>query len=506
MEGTTMLAEGTAAEYMGTLQKTWLRPSSYRAISDETKRQKLLSTFPDGVYVAFAGNAFCCAMNQSLDDHIQILHAMPGDGQNRLSIGRPLVDFQETFNDMMNITTETYERTLPATWVDNEAVDIDAINQQKSQPGNYHPIERQNPDVPISESFFEETPATPPTGIEEFMQYLSGPGAQFVTGQPPAMFGGEMEDQKTARGYAMARDQAQGLMGQLWMPFCVTYAQVMLQAINVAAHCRTEPVNTSISVEGKRKQREDISVDIDKMTGDLLCYPETDENFPESYTQRSNKLLGLMQQASSNPVLAGILQQPDNQAYAKDAIGLEDLVIPGVESRDKQIHEIAELLASVPQPNPAFTQAKAMAAQAAQSGQPMPPPVPPVITSVPIDVDFDDHNIEYQECVSWINSAKGQEAKVSNPEGYQNVRLHALAHKAQIDAAQQKAQQQQLMMMQAKNAPSPEKPSESLSFKDLPPAGKIQLASQAGITLGPQDVAPPLPLPPQTGQLPAQGV
>lgn len=48
---------------------------------------------------------------------------------------------------------------------------------------------------------------------------------------------------------------------------------------------------------------------------------------------------------------------------------------------------------------------------------------------------------------------------------------------------------QQVMQMMAQNAKGEDKPpSESISFKDLPPEGKVQMAKQAGIDINPQQV------------------
>jgi hypothetical protein len=65
------------------------------------------------------------------------------------------------------------------------------------------------------------------------------------------------------------------------------------------------------------------------------------------------------------------------------------------------------------------------------------------------------------------------QAQKMTPMGYQNVLAHADAHAAALKAQQ---------------TPQQEKPSESIAFGDLPPAGKVQLAAQAGIQLSAQDI------------------
>ena len=63
-------------------------------------------------------------------------------------------------------------------------------------------------------------------------QDLIGPVAQFLTGLFPAVFGGNMEDVKTASGYALARDQAMGRLGLVWRRTKQFYADVMLLGVD----------------------------------------------------------------------------------------------------------------------------------------------------------------------------------------------------------------------------------------------------------------------------------
>jgi hypothetical protein len=65
-------------------------------------------------------------------------------------------------------------------------------------------------------------------------------------------------------------------------------------------------------------------------------------------------------------------------------------------------------------------------------------------------------------------------------------------------------QQQKKAAMQPPPPPPPEEPSQSINFKDLPPAGQVQMAAKAGINLGqPQQMAPgQAPLPQHPGMTP----
>ena len=92
-------------------------------------RQELLALFPDGCYMAFAGDVYCEARNESMDDHWRVLHALPGDGQNRPSVGDSLVQVQERYNALSNIQAETYEYGIPPIYADPQVLDFDAIGE-----------------------------------------------------------------------------------------------------------------------------------------------------------------------------------------------------------------------------------------------------------------------------------------------------------------------------------------------------------------------------------------
>lgn len=492
---------GSGSAYLATYSRTWLRSWTFEELPDGEDKDALKAAFPDGCYVGFAGETYCESRNESMDDHLALCHALPGDGMHRPSVGKSMMSAQEAFNDMMNLAQETFEYGVPSTWVDQDAIDIDAIQEQESKPKMYLPFERQE-NASAESHFFQEAAAEPSPAMMSFMQDVQGPLCQFLTGQQPGLFGGEMEDQKTASGYAMAKNQAMGVMGLNWMPYVQFWSTVIGQAVECAAAVRTGVISSLVPGSQKGKT-ETVSVDYDALReGKAKWTPETDENFPDSYSEKVNKFNTFVQQYGSSPAGQAILQEPNNQAFAKNLLGLEELVIPGADARDKQLTEISELLAATPIPDiQGFQQAMQqwqMAIQQAQAAGQQPPPQPLQqqfqTSSISVDAEFDMHAVEFAEVQTFVNSPDGQKAKAQNPMGFSNVRLHGLEHKKAMGAQQQ---------------PPQEKPSETIAFKDLPPEGQIQMAAQAGLQLVPQDIAmkaqmdaaakAPAPKPPQIG-------
>jgi hypothetical protein len=275
---------------------------------------------------------------------------------------------------------------------------------------------------------------------------LIGPVAQFLTGLFPAVFGGNMEDVKTASGYALARDQALGRLGLVWRRMKQFYADVLLLSVDVFR--KNRPHDAEIPLLGPDGVFDSHVIRIADLKGNICVHPEADETFPRLKSQQR----GVLQQMFSinDPMIQRALTEPANLGYIKNVLGLTELVVPGEESRNKQLREIQQLLASVPivislpeandvsrDPRPVTGEEQTaphheeahgtrITAHGAHSL---------VLPSVPVDQLLDDHAVEFEECKRWANSDAGQAARMTNPAGFANVRAHAEAHLRAMAAA-----------------------------------------------------------------------
>ena len=84
--------------------------------------------------MAFAGDTYCESRNESMDDCWRVMHALPGDGQNRPSVGESLIDVQERYNALSNIQAETYEYGIPPIYADPQVLDFDALAIRPPNP------------------------------------------------------------------------------------------------------------------------------------------------------------------------------------------------------------------------------------------------------------------------------------------------------------------------------------------------------------------------------------
>ncbi|HUI39023.1 MAG TPA: hypothetical protein VLY22_00210, partial [Candidatus Nitrosotalea sp.] len=423
-QGLPTVHPGDALMNLITFDRTWLRPWALYSVEDEGVRRDLLALFPDGCYVGFAGDVYCEARNEGMDDHGRVLHAMPGDGQSRPSVGDSLVQVQERYNALSNIQAETYEYGIPPIYADPQVLDFDAIGNQVAEPAAHFPA-RARPGQPLAAGFFQPAPAQVPPDMIRHQQDLIGPVAQFLTGLFPAVFGGNMEDVKTASGYAMARDQAMGRLGLVWRRLKQFYGEVMLLAVDCFRKNRPEDVD--VPLLGPDGMLDAKMIRVADLKGNIAVHPEADETFPRLRSQQRavlQQLFGL-----KDPMIQEALAEPANLGYIKSVLGLSDLVIPGEDSRNKQLREIQALLSAAPivvevKGEPAGQgndQRSAIGDQESAHGT-------VVLPSLPVDVLLDDHAVEFEECRRWANSEAGQSAKMTNPAGFANVRAHAEAH------------------------------------------------------------------------------
>jgi hypothetical protein len=244
---------GDALSILPTFSRTWMRKWAFKRLENDELVAELEELFPDGCYAAFAGLEYCESRNESMDDHWRVLHALPGDGQSRPAVGGSLISPQERYNILSNLQTETYEYGIPPIYADPQVLDFDALANQVAEPAAHFPA-RARPGMTLGDGFFQPNPAAEPTTLAATMQEISGPVMQFLSGMFPAVFGGEMNDNKTAAGYAMARDQAMGRLGLVWRGIKDFYSDGIKLGLEIFKENRPEDVEVVSPVRTTKKK------------------------------------------------------------------------------------------------------------------------------------------------------------------------------------------------------------------------------------------------------------
>lgn len=445
-------AGGDAYAHLVTTQRTWFRSPDafYMDCVEESKRESLISLFPHGCYVEFDNGVYTGSRDASMDDEWAVENVMEGDGAFRNAKGTCLISVQERGNDIINITQDVYEKTIPATWYDQEIFDIDAMKSQRAVPGakyGYDGKKLTQAGDAIGNHVWSEPAAVVSADMLQYLKELMTDIPQFLTGIAAILFGSDTGGDKSGKALSVQQNMA---MGRVGLPFRVIkrlYAKAMEQAVRCAARHSTSDLKAGIPDENG--EIESITARIEGLSGNVRCVPDTDENQPLTWSAKQGRYMQLMTEAGTDPTMKATLALPKNQELGKKLIGLPELEVEGADSYNKQMREINYLLKTpfipakpVTVPNPQDPLQQIPVPNPANPAQPLMTPEQPSIKPQ----QFDNNQMEFQACVDWLNSPKGIKAFTKNPKGYHNVELHAAAHQQIIQ--QQQAQAQQAAMAQ----------------------------------------------------------
>lgn len=491
------------------VKHTYIRRSMFfdKDISELT-RKELLEKFPDGCVLVKAGAEFAFARNEGMDDHLAIGHPFPGKGQNRRSLGESLLPIQDYINELIGLALDFAKRTISRKWMDSEVFNVEALKKQTNIPGGISPFNRV-PGVPVDQLIFIEPTPTPQPWLITFVQWVITNLTEQIAGALPSLFGAQISGQVGSEGVATQRDQAMQRQGCPWNSLQAMFAQAAGQAARLTAKCTSKDIEDVIPGKGR------ISIKVNNLKGKVLCFPESNPEFPESWSQREQRVMSIVDAAAANPTseFSKIIFDPKNLKVIQSAIRMRDFTIKGASSVAKQQAEFEILLRSGPNPNPqkiaaqkAITDAQTgiqqIMAQSLATGQEPPPEVqqqaqqapqmiamlqqqiqgmPDEISTVPVRGDgSEDDAVEKSVCFDWLNSADGRKFEYGTPEqktAFQNVYLHWKEH----DAADKK--------LQAAAAPPPPPPKVSFSVPTdkMPPAEQAKIVSAGGIQADPGD-------------------
>lgn len=477
---------------------TWYRPSQYRQIKDQPTMKLFRSMFPMGLRVTHVGTEFAFMRNESMNDHVKILHSRKGHGQNRRAIGTNYLPLQKILNINLSLLHKYFVGCIPRRFFKEGVVNGEAINAQQSDPSHMTGLELEPGDTIQTVTGIENVPQ-PTTGLAEFVQWLSTEAPILMDGATDAMFG--TEDTDTFGAAKLNRDQALQIFSTPWKEICWAAAGAATQAAMSAAKNRVTAVRSRVPGADR------ITVEIQKSKGRALGYPES-VDIPETLAEQEERIVGLFSlPAPANPLAASIVADPRNLTTLKDIARFAGLVMPGVDAVEKQQGEFEVLLKSGPQPNPAYMQlqqaiqginkelqkglAEFKMTQDPNTGQQLEQvqqqlqqltqqlqQTPPVVTSVAVAQDgSENHAIESAITLAMMNGDEGRKLKNGDDmqrQVYANLELHWQAHE------QMKQKLQPI-------PPIPVKMSATVALDKLPPEVQAQALQAAGLNAKPED-------------------
>src|SRR6266850_1855923 len=494
------------------VKHTYIRRAMFfdDCVKTQEIREELLEKFPDGALLVKAGPDFAFARNEGMDDHCSIGHPFPGKGQNRRALGDSLLPIQDYANELISLALDFAKRTIAKKWMDSETFNVEALKNQTNVPGSIGPFSRV-PGVGIDQLIFIEPTPTPQPWLITFIQWVVTSLAEQISGALPSLFGAQISGQVGSEGVATQRDQAMQRQGCPWNSVQAMFASAARQAAMLMARCTAKDINDVVPGKGK------ISINVNSLKGNVLCFAEQNPEFPESWSQKETRIMSVVDKALASPgsEFSKLVLDPKNLKAIRSAVRLNDFTIKGSASVEKQEAEFEILLRSGPRDNPAkmkiqaaIEQAKAGAlqhiAESQQSGQEPPPDVqqqvqqapqmisfleqqaqqmPDQLSTVPVRGDgSEDDDVEAGLCFDWMNSADGRKYENGDPGqklAFANVHLHWKEHS---DSAKKQA-------TTAAPPPPPPKVSFSVAADKEPPNVQAAIVAAGGIKSSPAEFA-----------------
>lgn len=397
-----------------TYKRAWLRPWMFMSEKDRPIRDELMKRYPSGVMVAFAGDVFLEARDEKLDDHWECADAMPGVGAYKEAIGGSTISLQKRINDVMNVEAEHVDfAAAPPVLTDTRFLNMSSLRNKRMRPGSYHPVTTLSG---AGQRNLQDMLWQPKISIDSNI-YAHGKElielVQLTSGAFPAIFGGAMQNVKTASGYAMARNQALGRLEMFWRSVKAFHARMMLKSVEIFRKNRTDDVERVIV--GKSNDFSSKYIHLSNLQGHITARAQVDEDFPTSWQEVRQNITELMGIAPT--WLGPLLAHPDNAPFVKRFLANSDLTIPVETQREKSYREIDRLLEGVP--TESMDQMTGL---------------PKLLPSVMPEIDVDDHMVHIENIRQWAASDSGITAKRENPMGYANILAHLVAHKDMIKA------------------------------------------------------------------------
>lgn len=419
---------------------TFFRPSQYNAIKDKDMREIFRAEFPDGLLVIHAGAELAMVQNRGMNRHVSIAHAREGSGQNRRAIGSNYLPLQKILNAEIGLLDRQMRSWVARRFHDSEAINSEAINGQMGDPAKSTPLVLKPGQTIQGVTGIENVP-TANTAMMEFIQWLIEGAPEAMDGMSPSMWGDTTNegDQGVYQTAKLKRDAARGVYSLPWSSICIALAKAAEQAAECAAENRITDIASNIPGQGK------LQVEISKMQGNALCYPESTD-IPQTISEQEEQMAQLLANSANVAFYQALVNDPRNLTVFANFPSLSGLEIPGLDSVEQQQGEFELLMQSGPVPNPQFVQIQEHIAAGAQSPESQTPEgqqmmqqlqqqlqqMAPQVSTVPVAQDgSENHMIHAAVTLGMLTSPEGRKLKNGNEQQqqiWQNLKLHWQEH------------------------------------------------------------------------------
>jgi len=391
-------------------ERAWLRPWQLEEVGDPGVKAKLKEKFGEGALLVFMGDVLCEAFDESMDDHWTFRFTFPGHGSGVVSAGSATWELQQTANELLNLRVEGARQGIPAMIVNNDILGAEEYAAGRIQPGLIYQAKTPADGGSLRDAVVPTPTANLPSEVGNLEKELGGERAQQRSGIVPALWGGNAGGAgRTLGGYRLMRDQGLMRHGIPWKELEALSNESDLQAVEIYARDGYDDVEVGTQNDSGEWGKQTIS--IDSLKGEIRIESDDDAGFPMGPAERRAAWF----EYSANAAFQGLVLGPQNEAITAENLGHRDLRFPGQDAREQQRREIEALLDEAPSLDP-------------YTGMPS--------STVPVDVELEDHAAHIQAIDLWANSREGGKVRLQNSAGWENVKAHWREHLMAIQQRQ----------------------------------------------------------------------
>lgn len=371
----------------------------------------LREVFPRGIRAQFVEGQLFGLRAESLQDCWS--YGKPGVGP--YIYGHPvsydLIPIADMVNFQHALFSETVQRNLPMTFVDEEMLDPAALQNRAGIPGEFFPV-RPSYGKRLADAMYNVQMAKIEPQLATWIQGLVATGRE-ITGVLPAIFGAESSS-NTAREAELRRNQALMQLSLTWNGMRNAWRGVYIAALKLMQKNGAWVLKNYGLTEQEIRQLDTLLTPEGNLAG---FYLDVEEAIPATWGQVRDAVNFVLQGGPPMWQLTGA-QDPANMSKVHTALGISGWRVPGNDARTFVMEEITGMLAE----------------------QPFPGPMGPV-PSRPLDglLFAVDPGLVLQVVKEWLVSDEGRNQKEINPQGYMNILALGLAVNQQIMAQQQAA-------------------------------------------------------------------
>lgn len=421
---------------------TFLDYEVFEGIQDPSKRKLLQEYFPNGLHATKVNDTWVDLEDENKNDGWSVCKVGRGEYIMENPIIHDEIPFQKAINDMFGLAVEMILRAIPKTIVDQAILSRKAAGENDPTPAEIlFTIGNHSGD--ISKGIASLPMARFSDQLVPFINTVMRPWMQKVSGVRDELSGGG-QPTSTYREAKQRKDQAMMTLAPCSNAHNKFWEKTYENGTRLRARFGSGQIKVTKDT-GFGKSSE--TVDQEQLT-EGLWHCEADEGVAMSFTERADRLLGLLKEYPPEVVSSLALTDIANISELLHLLQLAGFKSPMEDAYRKAVKIISQLAQEEP----------------VQDIDPM-TGAPTMLPSIPLDDIEEDPSFFLQVAQRWMNSPEAEKVKLKSPAGYENVKARARQAKQMSQAAMMAA-----APPPADGAPGNAPPPAEAQSEPLPPA------------------------------------